>query len=71
MVSGKPYFPARQGDESAETEPVAGLPLKVKDETVGAFLVESLADGDNRIAIDSHGFGGQVAGLGQDTTVII
>jgi len=46
LVSGQPYF-RLPFDESAaqpasDDEPIVCLPLKVKDETAGAFLVESL-----------------------------
>jgi len=42
MVSGLPLFP----DSTDDDDFVACLPLKIKDETVGVFLVRSLIDGN-------------------------
>jgi len=56
LVSGQPYFrPGRDmpdTDRPCDDHPIACLPLVVKDENAGAFLVESLMDGATKFTQD-------------------
>jgi len=56
LVSGHPYFRSSHSESAAgsaiDVNPIACLPLKVKDETAGVFLVESLLNDATKFTDD-------------------